>query len=238
MVTQVEVYDGTAAFLRSLELDDDALTKAIIGTIGDVDSYQLPDAKGHTALLRHVLRVSDAERQLRRDQILATTAQDFRCARARQCPNSDSTLTCMHRPSNPSICSSSPGTFAGVPSSDQCHFREAEHACASAGTLQSMWSACRTPSAPASWPLPRPSAPPLCRRSSLVSLTPCTMFSDSTDRVCACFMVACKITVAGTWLSMLAFVKHAHLRFRARWLCDCYKGMVVASWCALFAGSA
>ena len=83
---QVEVYDGTAAWLRSLELDDDALTKAIIGTIGDVDAYQLPDAKGHTALLRHVLRVSDAERQLRRDQILATTAQDFRRVTARRLP--------------------------------------------------------------------------------------------------------------------------------------------------------
>lgn len=79
---QVEVYDGTAAWLKGLELDADALTKAIIGAIGDVDAYQLPDAKGHTALLRHILRVSDAERQLRRDQILATTAQDFRCARA------------------------------------------------------------------------------------------------------------------------------------------------------------
>ncbi|CAK9212034.1 unnamed protein product [Sphagnum troendelagicum] len=30
--------------------DDDALTKAIIGTIGDVDSYQLPDAKGYTSV--------------------------------------------------------------------------------------------------------------------------------------------------------------------------------------------
>ena len=29
-------------------MDDDTLTKAIIGTIGDVDSYQLPDAKGYS----------------------------------------------------------------------------------------------------------------------------------------------------------------------------------------------
>lgn len=35
----------------------DALTKAIIGTIGDIDSYQLPDAKGYTAFLRHLLKV-------------------------------------------------------------------------------------------------------------------------------------------------------------------------------------
>ncbi|KAG6468249.1 hypothetical protein ZIOFF_072822 [Zingiber officinale] len=38
------VYDGTANFLRDLELDDNTLTKAIISTIGDVDSYQLPYA--------------------------------------------------------------------------------------------------------------------------------------------------------------------------------------------------
>ncbi len=96
----MEVYDGTAAWLKGLELDDDALTKAIIGTIGDVDAYQLPDAKGHTALLRHVLRVSDEERQLRRDQILATTAQDFRCVTARRHSfgSRKSLFFCLHKP--------------------------------------------------------------------------------------------------------------------------------------------
>jgi hypothetical protein len=39
-------------FLRTLELDDDALTKAIIGTMGDLDAYQLPDAKGYAAFSR------------------------------------------------------------------------------------------------------------------------------------------------------------------------------------------
>jgi Zn-dependent M16 (insulinase) family peptidase len=79
LVTQVDVYDGTAEFLRSLELDQDSLTKAIIGTIGDIDAYQLPDAKGYTAFLRHILGVSDEERQQRREQILGTTLKDFRC---------------------------------------------------------------------------------------------------------------------------------------------------------------
>ena len=74
------MYDGTPEFLRTLELDNDSLTKAIIGTIGDIDAYQLPDAKGYTAFLRHVLGVSDEERQQRRDQILGTTLKDFRCA--------------------------------------------------------------------------------------------------------------------------------------------------------------
>ena len=48
----VESYDGTPDFLRSLELDSDSLTKAIIGTIGDIDSYQLPDSKVHHAVGR------------------------------------------------------------------------------------------------------------------------------------------------------------------------------------------
>lgn len=48
MLKTLDVYDGTVDFLRELELDDDTLAKAIIGTIGDVDSYQLPDAKGYS----------------------------------------------------------------------------------------------------------------------------------------------------------------------------------------------
>jgi len=48
LLKTLEVYDETAIFLRELEMDDDALTKAIIGTIGDVDAYQLPDAKGYS----------------------------------------------------------------------------------------------------------------------------------------------------------------------------------------------
>jgi Zn-dependent M16 (insulinase) family peptidase len=53
-------------------------SQAIIGTIGDIDSYQLPDSKGYTAFMRHVLGVTDKERQQRRDEILGTTIKDFR----------------------------------------------------------------------------------------------------------------------------------------------------------------
>ena len=48
LLKTLNVYDGTSDFLRELEMDDDALTKAIIGTIGDEDSYQLPDVKGYS----------------------------------------------------------------------------------------------------------------------------------------------------------------------------------------------
>ncbi|KAG1366609.1 putative Presequence protease 2, chloroplastic/mitochondrial [Cocos nucifera] len=53
LLKTLDVYDGTASFLREIELDDDTLTKAIIGTIGDVDAYQLPDAKGYSRYKFH-----------------------------------------------------------------------------------------------------------------------------------------------------------------------------------------
>ena len=70
-------YDGSAQFLKELKLDKDELTKAIIATVGDVDSYSLPDQRGYTALVRHLLGITDEERQQRRDEILSTTVRDF-----------------------------------------------------------------------------------------------------------------------------------------------------------------
>ncbi|KAL0917124.1 hypothetical protein M5K25_012171 [Dendrobium thyrsiflorum] len=78
LLKTLEVYDGTASFLRELDLDDDSLTKAIIGTIGDVDAYQLPDAKGYSSLLRHLLGITDEEREIRREEILSTRLKDFK----------------------------------------------------------------------------------------------------------------------------------------------------------------
>ncbi|XP_031491266.1 presequence protease 1, chloroplastic/mitochondrial-like isoform X2 [Nymphaea colorata] len=78
LLKTIDVYDQTADFLREIELDEDCLTKAIIGTIGDVDAYQLPDAKGYSSLLRHLLGVTEEERQKRREEILSTSVKDFR----------------------------------------------------------------------------------------------------------------------------------------------------------------
>lgn len=74
----LDVYDRTPEFLRALSLSQEELTKAIIGTIGDFDSYQLPDAKGITSMERTLAGISDEERQRLREEILATTAADFR----------------------------------------------------------------------------------------------------------------------------------------------------------------
>ncbi|KAL6494730.1 Homeobox protein PKNOX1 [Orobanche gracilis] len=78
LLKTLDIYDGTSNFLRELEMGDDALTKAIIGTIGDVDAYQLPDAKGYSSLLRYLLGVTEEERQIRREEILSTRLNDFK----------------------------------------------------------------------------------------------------------------------------------------------------------------
>jgi Zn-dependent M16 (insulinase) family peptidase len=74
----LETYDNTAEFLRTLELSEDEVAKSIIGTIGDLDQYQLPDAKGYSSMLRYLAGDTEDDRQRLRDQILSTSAQDVR----------------------------------------------------------------------------------------------------------------------------------------------------------------
>jgi hypothetical protein len=78
LLATLENYDQTGSFLRDLELSEDELTKSIIGAIGRMDAYQLPDAKGYTSMVRYLIGESDESRQLLRDQVLSTTSADFR----------------------------------------------------------------------------------------------------------------------------------------------------------------
>ncbi|MFZ0930190.1 MAG: insulinase family protein [Syntrophobacteraceae bacterium] len=78
LLKTIENFDGTAQFLRSADLSDDEVRKAIIGAIGDLDSYMLPDMRGYVSMLRHLTGDSEEDRQKMRDQILGTTAKDFR----------------------------------------------------------------------------------------------------------------------------------------------------------------
>ncbi|HMP74018.1 MAG TPA: insulinase family protein [Kiritimatiellia bacterium] len=73
----LSIYNDTADYLRNLWLSDTELTKAIIGTIGDFDSYMFPDAKGYLALTRHLAGDDDAYRQQLREEVLATTVEHF-----------------------------------------------------------------------------------------------------------------------------------------------------------------
>ena len=74
----LEAYDKTAGFLRTVDLSEGELTKNIIGAIGSLDAYQLPDAKGFTSMVRYLLGKTDKERQQYRDEVLGTNVADFK----------------------------------------------------------------------------------------------------------------------------------------------------------------
>ena len=78
LLETVEVYDQTARFLGEVDLNESELTRAIIGAIGNMDAYQLPDAKGFTSMMRYLAGDTDEFRQRLRDEILSTTVDDFR----------------------------------------------------------------------------------------------------------------------------------------------------------------
>ncbi|MFQ5904099.1 MAG: insulinase family protein, partial [Candidatus Binatia bacterium] len=78
LLRTLEAFDETARFLRNIELHEDELKRSIIGTIGDIDKYRLPDAKGYTSMVRHLSGETDEERQKVREEVLSTRAADFR----------------------------------------------------------------------------------------------------------------------------------------------------------------
>ena len=71
-------YDESGAYLRENPPNNDELVKSIIGAMGDIDPYQLPDEKGYTSLVRYLFKESDAELQQLRDEVLATGPEHFR----------------------------------------------------------------------------------------------------------------------------------------------------------------
>ncbi|MDH5507212.1 MAG: insulinase family protein [Anaerolineae bacterium] len=78
LLDTLQTYDGTPGFLRELDLSPSELTRSIVGAIGQLDAYQLPDAKGFSSLRRSLTGIDDAFRQQGRAEVLATTAADFK----------------------------------------------------------------------------------------------------------------------------------------------------------------
>ncbi|MFM2032301.1 MAG: hypothetical protein RLZZ297_1066, partial [Chloroflexota bacterium] len=73
----LDTYAQAGQWLQQVRLDDDALLQAIIGAAGDFDGYQLPDARGFGALMRHLSGDDDTYRQLVRNQALAVENRHF-----------------------------------------------------------------------------------------------------------------------------------------------------------------
>lgn len=72
------IYDRTADYLAHLAIDRAELDRAIIGAIGDMDTYLLPDAKGYIAMGRHLSSDNEDNRQRLREEILSTETSHFR----------------------------------------------------------------------------------------------------------------------------------------------------------------
>lgn len=78
LLNTLDVFDHTAEFLRNTAISETELVRAIIGVVGNLDTYMLPDTKGFTALQWHLQGTSVENRQRIRDQILGTSLADIR----------------------------------------------------------------------------------------------------------------------------------------------------------------
>ena len=76
LVGTIDNYDGAASFLKRA-LSSEELTRSIIGVIGGIDTYRLPDAKGFASLLFELSGETEELRQQRREEILSTSEKDF-----------------------------------------------------------------------------------------------------------------------------------------------------------------
>ncbi len=77
LIESIETYKQTGNFLKNLKLDEKELTRALIGAIGQLDTYELPDTKSLSSCKRILLGYTPKDRQKLRDEVLATTEKDF-----------------------------------------------------------------------------------------------------------------------------------------------------------------
>ncbi|MEO6012912.1 MAG: insulinase family protein [Devosia sp.] len=77
LLPTLAAYDGAAAFLKEGVGDQD-LVRSIIGAIGSIDTYRLPDAKGFTSLMWELTGNSEDNRQHRREEVLSASSTDFK----------------------------------------------------------------------------------------------------------------------------------------------------------------
>lgn len=78
LLETLDTYDEVPGWLKEVELPQDELERLVIGGVGELEQYQLPDAKGYTSLVRTLTGESDADLQTLRDEVFDTTADDFR----------------------------------------------------------------------------------------------------------------------------------------------------------------
>ena len=77
LLQTITAYDGAAAFLRN-GMGEQDLVRSIIGAIGAIDAYRLPDAKGFTSLMWELTGNTEENRQQRREEVLNASAADMK----------------------------------------------------------------------------------------------------------------------------------------------------------------
>lgn len=74
----LEVYDALPGYLQKSSLGREELSAAIVGAIGALDAYLLPDAKGSAAFGRYLVNDTEEMRQKMREEVLGTTNRHFK----------------------------------------------------------------------------------------------------------------------------------------------------------------
>jgi Zn-dependent M16 (insulinase) family peptidase len=74
----LDVFAAVPAYLRKHALSSGELQAAIVGAIGELDAYLLPDAKGAAAYSRLLARDDEEARQRLREEILSASPAHFR----------------------------------------------------------------------------------------------------------------------------------------------------------------
>jgi len=79
----LDIYDEIASYLEGLELDNKKVEQLIIGAVADLDSPLAPASQGLVSLNRHLTGQTLATRQRWRDEMFATSPNDFKAFAAK-----------------------------------------------------------------------------------------------------------------------------------------------------------
>ncbi|MCC5843460.1 MAG: insulinase family protein [Verrucomicrobia bacterium] len=74
----LETYRQSAQWLAGIDLSDNDLEQAVIGTLGTLSRPHHPAQQSHSALIRHLIGLTGELRQQQWDEVRATTAADLR----------------------------------------------------------------------------------------------------------------------------------------------------------------
>ncbi len=78
LIETLAVYDEMAEYLRSYDAGEREMIKYIIGTVGRLDAPLTPSMKAQRAAEQYIRKLSQADRQKERDEILQVTPDDIR----------------------------------------------------------------------------------------------------------------------------------------------------------------